>query len=122
MKNLDFKDTDKKFKVKIYGIECEINKLELEKVDTNKIGENSNIIELLNKILGKEKIEELNKKRNENNYKNIDDSVGLAILFHIVSEYVNYSIKPINNIFSEVDNMNNRFNKYNNRRRNYRRY
>ena len=52
MRNIDFKDTDKKLKIKIYDIEFEININKLEKINKDEINDVSDINKILVEILG----------------------------------------------------------------------
>ena len=127
MRNIEFRDTDKKFKEKIYGIEFEINTNKLDEIDVKQINDDINMVELLDSILGENACEKLNKVRKENGYNEVDTGVGLAIFSAIMSDYIDYVSQPINtvvkkynNTINNYKNMNNRVNK--NYNRNYRRY
>lgn len=122
MRNIEFKDTDKKIKEKIYGIEFEINTRELEKIDTNNLNENTELGEMLDKVLGEGACDKLNKVRKENGYEEMDAGVELAIFLAIITDYVESKINPVT---STMDNIQNKFDKMNNfknrsQRRNYR--
>lgn len=123
MRNIDFKDTDKKLKIKIYDIEFEININKLEKINKDEINDDSDINKILDEILGNGACDKLNKKREENGYDKLDNGNGLAIFSAIMAEYVKYAMKPINEIFDEYENIENKTNQYMNReqRRNYNR-
>lgn len=131
MRNIDFKDTDKKIKECIYGIEFEINTRELEKIDTREIDENSNLDEILEKVLGQGSCEKLNKVRKENGYEEMDAGVELAIFLAIITDYVDNRINPVTDTMNNIQNKVNRMNDYKNRSQrrnnnyrgnNYRRY
>lgn len=128
MKNIDFKDTDRKFKEKIYGIEFEINVNELEKIDTNKVSEETNTNDILEKILGEGACEKLNNKREENGYEKLNTNIGLAIIMAIVKDYVEFTINPIdeianhyNRVEKRITNINRKQRQSYNRRNNYNR-
>ena len=115
MRNIDFKDTDKKIKECIYGIEFEINTKELEKIDTKEISEDSNLDEILEKILGQGACDKLNKVRKENGYEEMDAGVELAIFLAIITDYVDSRISPVTSTMDNIQNKFDRMNNYKNR-------
>ena len=123
MIRLDYRDTDKKLEVNIYGLIFNINSKELENIDTKNV--NDNLDEIIKKVLGEDAIERLNNKRKEDGHEEMDSQVKLTIVTFLVETYVNASISPINNM---VERTNNKYNnidrKVNNirSRKRYRRY
>ena len=123
MIKIDYKDTDKKLEVGIYGLNFDINSKELENIDTKNI--NDNLDEIITKVLGEDALEKINAKRKEDGHEEADNQVKLTIITFLVETYVNASISPINNM---VERTNNRYNNINRKvnnikgRRNYRRY
>lgn len=128
MIRLDYKDTDKKLEVDIYGLKFKMNTKEIEELDVKNINEkNDKLDEIIKKILGENSIEELNKKRKEDGYEEMDTQVKLTVVMFLVETYVNSSINPINNIFDKAnktyDNINKNINRMRSKNRNrYRRY
>ncbi len=124
-----YEDTDKKLEIELYGLVFEINNFEsvenLEKIDRNNI----NVIEAqINKILGDGAVEKINRKRNQDGYKNMDINIELNVLGCIFEVYAKSMLSgvtdKISNTVNEVENsVNNLTNKYGNReqRRNYNR-
>ena len=124
-----YEDTDKKLEIELYGLVFEINNFEsvekLEKIDRNNI----NVIEAqINKILGDGAVEKINRKRNQDGYRNMDIKVELNVLGCIFETYAKSMLggvtDKISNTVNEVENsVNNLTNKYGNReqRRNYNR-
>ena len=122
MLRIDYKDTEKKLKVVIYGIEFDLNSNELENIDTENI--NDNLDEIITKVLGEDAIEKINNKRKEDGYSEMDTQVKLTIITFLVETYVNASIKPINNMLdrtkSKYSNMNRKVNNMRGRKYNRR--
>lgn len=112
MIKLDYKDTDKKLEIEIYGLIFEIKK-EIEEINANEIND---AIEIIDKILGTGAKEKINKKRVEDGYSEMDTQVALAIISTAVNAYVNASTKPVENI---VNNYTEKERKFRNFRRNY---
>jgi len=126
MIRIDYKDTDKKVEVEIYGLKFEINKNEIENIDTKNIEENS-LEEIIKKVLGEDAINQINNKRKQDGYEEMDTQVKLTIVMFLVETYVNASINPINNMIDKANNTYNNMNRNINKvRRNnknrYRRY
>lgn len=117
MKNIDFKDTDRKFKEKIYGIEFEINVNELEKIDTDKVSEETNTNDILEKILGEGACEKLNNKRKENGYEKLNTNIGLAIIMAIIKDYVEFTFSPIDEIANHYNRVEKRITNINRKQR-----
>lgn len=123
MRNINFEDTDKKLKIKIYDIEFEINITELEKINKDEVNDSSDMNKILDNILGKGSCDKLNEKRKENGYEEMDNGNCLAIFSVIMAEYIKYAMAPINNVFNEYEKIENKTNFYMNReqRRNHNR-
>lgn len=123
MVRIDYKDTEKKLEVEIYGLRFELNSKELENIDTKEI--NDNLDEIIKKVLGEDAIEKINAKRKEDGYEEMDTQVKLTIVTFLVETYVNASISPINNMVNRANdkykNINRKVNNIRNKRR-YRRY
>lgn len=123
MIKIDYKDTDKKLEVGIYGLNFDINSKELEEIDTKNM--NDNLDEIITKVLGEGALEKINAKRKEDGYKEADSQVKLTIITFLVETYVNASISPINNMVDRTSykykNINRKVNNIKGRR-NYRRY
>ena len=123
MLRIDYKDTEKKLTVNIYGLNFDINSKELEEIDTENI--NDNLDEIINKVLGEGALDKINAKRKEDGYEEADTQVKLTIIAVLVETYVNASISPISNVVnrtsSKYKNINRKVNNIKGRR-NYRRY
>ena len=123
MIKLGYENTDKKIEIEIYGTVYEISR-EIENIDTKNIEENSNLEEMVKKILGEDAIEKINNKRKEDGYSEMDTQVKLTIITFLVETYVNASIKPINNMLdrtkSKYSNMNRKVNNMRGRKYNRR--
>lgn len=123
MLKIDYKDTEKKLEVNIYGLNFDINSKELEEIDTKNI--NDNLDEIINKVLGEGALDKINAKRKEDGYEEADNQVKLTIITFLVETYVNASISPINGMVNRTSNKYNNINRKVNNikgRRNYRRY
>lgn len=123
MRNIDFKDTDKKLEISIYDEKFEVNINKLEKINKDEINDESDLNKILDEILGNGACDRLNKKRKEAGYSELDNGNGLAIFSAIIEEYVRFAMTPVNNIFNEYEKVENKTNQYMNRnqRRNYNR-
>lgn len=120
---LDYKDTDKKIEIDIYGLMFEIKK-GIEEIDTEELKNKKNIDieEIIDEILGSGSTEKINKKRKEDGYEEMDSQVALTIIGTAVNAYVNASINPVNNVINNYNEKVSRINTFENRRqrRNYR--
>lgn len=127
----DYKDTDKKIEIELYGIifEIRLNSKKIEEL--KKIKDEISLEEMekyLDEILGENAVYKINEKRKRDGYKEIDDNIAVQIFMCIFQAY---SDSYIGNITNYVDNSNrkleNGFNKLNRnvnkyRKRNNRRY
>lgn len=124
MIKIDYKDTDKKIEVDIYGIRFEVNTKELENIDTKNI--NDNLDEVITKVLGEDAIETINNKRKADGHEEMDTQVKLTIVTFLVESYVNASISPLSNMVERTNNKYNnidrKVNNIRNRKNRYRRY
>lgn len=123
MRNIDFKDTDKKLEISIYDEKFEVNINKLEEINKDEINDESDLNKILDEVLGNGACDRLNKKRKEAGYSELDNGNGLAIFSAIIEEYVRFAMTPVNNIFNEYEKVENKTNQYMNRnqRRNYNR-
>ena len=129
--SLDYKDTDKRVEIEIYGLVFEIkelNKEELEKIDRN----DSNELEKeIDKVLGEGSAEKINRKRLQDGYEKMDVAVASNILGFIMETYVKETVGKVansatvamNDVANNISNLaNGNFNNYNReQRRNYNR-
>ena len=116
MIKLGYENTDKKIEIEIYGTVFEISR-EIENIDTKNIEENSNLLEMVKKILGEDAVEKINEQRKKDGYGEIDTQVALTIIVACTEAYINASTKPIDDTMNNIDR---KFNNYNKRRRNFR--
>lgn len=120
---LDYKDTDKKIEIGVYGLKFEISsnveEIDIEELENKK---NVNIEEFIDKVLGAGASEKINAKRIEDGYSTMDSHTGLIILSFAVNTYVNASIAPVSDVINNYNNKVNRVNNFKNReqRRKYR--
>lgn len=134
-----YEDTDKSIEIELYGLVFEIRNLDnienLKKIDKK----NKNAIEdQLEQILGEGSIDEINRKRKDDGYKELDLNIELNILGCIFESYaksmsgnffgkITDTMDDINNDINDFKNMNveqirnYKTNKYRNNRRNNRR-
>lgn len=136
--SIGYEDTDKKLEIEIYGLKFEINK---EKINKNKkideINGNENDLEnQIEELLGANAIEKINRKRISDGYSEMTIDVQVQVLKFIYITYIKSITTGITNDLTnvieieknKVINMQNRQEKRNynrNRRynnRNYRRY
>lgn len=140
----DYKDTDKKIEIELYGLVFEIKNLNSEKVEELQgINRNDNSIleRQIESILGEGCIEKINNKREKDGYKKLTVDIELNILGCILNAYANATVDNLSNgINNTLENVNNKVNdminmgnreqrrnynrnyKNNNYRRNRRRY
>lgn len=124
MKKIEFKDTDRRFEVNIYDGIYDINISELEKIDTKDINDDTDVVEILTRVLGKESVNKINEERNENGYQNIDTGVAIAIISLIMEEYINFALAPTKKLEQAYSNARyqRNYNNRNSRNNRYRRY
>lgn len=124
MIKLDYKNTDKKIEIDIYGMIFEINK-KIEEIDLNKINENEDISLIIDEILGIGSVNKINEKRKNDGYEGIDTQVALTIISACMQAYTNASVQPVNDLVNNYENNYNRIdrriNNMNNRNRRERR-
>lgn len=124
-----YEDTDKKLEVELYGLVFEVNSFEsiekLENIDRNNI---NSIEAQIDRILGNGAVEKINRKRNQDGYRNMDIKIELNVLGCIFEAYsksmLNGVTEKVSNAVNEIENNVNDFtNKFENReqRRNYNR-
>lgn len=125
---IGYENTDKKIEIEIYGLKFEIKNVdkikEFENVEDNDLSKLEEIIDI---ILGEGSVKQINEKRTNDGYKEMDSSVALNILVGIaqtyMSEYTNNIMQPLEKSVDRIDNFNRKTNRYNNRRnRRYDRY
>jgi len=116
----NYEDSDKIIKVDIYGLEFEVN--DLSKKDIEKIKENEENEEIidkyLKKMLGEDSIDKINKKRKEDGYDKMNVKTKVGILAFTFQAYCN---ELVNNVQGLYEKMNNSVNNVQNFNRKYRR-
>lgn len=115
MRSLDYKDTEKKLEVNIYGLQFEINGKELNKIETDKLEDKDSLEEAIDSMLGTGAFKKINEKRISDGYEEMDSGVALTIIAFITDIYVESSIQPISNTIE-------RYNKYEKQINNVRNY
>lgn len=126
-----YEDTDRSVEIELYGIVFKIESLEnieeIERMDTN----NQEVMETyLEKVLGNGAIERINNKRIKDGYKELDLNIELNILGCIFETYAKSSAnnvlgrvsKAVDDINKDVKGLNNREQRRNYRRNEYRNY
>ncbi len=121
MLKIDYKQTDKKLGINIYGLIFEINKKNVEELDTENIDKIENIEEVIDSILGDGAAEKINQKRQLDGYPAMDGQVALTILSFVTQCYIETSTKPVTDIMNKYEITNRKINNFGNRyqRRNY---
>ena len=140
--SFSYEDTDKSIEIELYGLVFEIRNLDnIEKLKTVDRNNKSAIENQLEQILGEGAIDEINIKRKNDGYKELDLNIELNILGCIFESYAksmsgNFFEKitdTIEDVNSDIDNFKNmnreqtrNYNKFRNNRRNnqrnFRRY
>ena len=132
--SLGYDRTDRNVEVDIYGLNFEMNISEIESVENNK--DNMSIDEQIERILGKNAIEEINNKRLKDGYEELNANAKTTILGFIIETYTRVlsdnMINSVTNVVGDIDKhmkdfTNSNFNRvqrrYNERyNRNHRRY
>lgn len=124
-----YEDTDKKLEIELYGLVFEINNFEsVEKLENINRSDMSSIEAQIDKILGNGAVEKINRKRNQDGYRNMDIKIELNVLGCIFEAYSKSMLSgftdKISDTINKVENNVNDFtNKFGNReqRRNYNR-
>ena len=116
-----YEDTDKKIEIELYGIVFEINNFEsIEKLENINKNDMNSIEIQIEEILGSGAIEKINKKRNQDGYKDMDIKVALNVLGCIFEVYgksiIGEVTSKVSNTVDEIENnVNNFTNKFENR-------
>lgn len=121
MKEIKLEDLTKKEKIKILGIEFELdindrNVEEIRKVDEDK----SEIFNVIDKFLGNGAVDKIKEELSKNNIE-LDDKMGEKILLGIYEAYVesisNKITKPFQDVSKKLNSTYNNINRYKRRRR-----
>lgn len=121
MKEIKLEDLTKKEKIKIVGIEFELdindrNVEEIRKVDEDK----SEIFNVIDKFLGDGAVDKIKEELSKNNIE-LDDKMGEKILLGIYEAYVesisNKITKPFQDVSKKLNSTYNNINRYKRRRR-----
>jgi hypothetical protein len=121
MKEIKLEDLTKKEKIKILGIEFELdindrNVEEIRKVDEDK----SEIFNVIDKFLGDGAVDKIKEELSKNNIE-LDDKMGERILLGIYEAYVesisNKITKPFQDVSKKLNSTYNNINRYKRRRR-----
>lgn len=124
-----YEDTDKELEIELYGLVFEINNFEsVEKLENINRNDMNGIEAQIDKILGNGAVEKINRKRNQDGYRNMDIKIELNVLGCIFEAYSKSMLSgvtdKVSNTVNEIENNVNDFtNKFGNRekRRNYNR-
>lgn len=121
MREIKLEDLTKKEKIKIVGIEFELdindhNVEEIKKIDEN----SSEVFNVIDKFLGNGATEKIKEELSKSNVE-LDEKMGEKILLGIYEAYVESISKqltqPFTNIEKKINNTYNNFNRYKRRRR-----
>lgn len=104
MKSLNYRDTERKIEVEIYGLKFEI-KEDIEEIDLKDINsEDEKVIEkTINRIIGDGAFEKINKRRLEDGYGKINLQVGMTIITFLINSYVDVLTAPVNNMANKMN-------------------
>ena len=132
--SFSYEDTDKSIEIELYGLVFEIRNLDnIERLKTVDRNNKSAIENQLEQILGEGAIDEINRKRKNDGYKELDLNIELNILGCIFESYaksmsgnffgkITNTIEDINGDIDNFKNMNREqirnYNKFRNNRRN----
>lgn len=121
MRELSYKDTERKIEVVIYGLEFEISN-KIEKLNEVEISEKAKtddkIIEkVIDDILGEGAVKKINEQRVKDGYEAMNLDVQTQVLNWIINQYTEVVLFPVNKTVNKLNNYRRR-----NKRDRYRRY
>ena len=121
MREIKLEDLTKKEKIKIVGIEFELNINDHNVEEIRKIDENSSeIFNVIDKFLGDGAVDKIKEELSKNNIE-LDDKMGERILLGIYEAYVesisNKITKPFQDVSKKLNSAYNNINRYKRRRR-----
>lgn len=135
-----YEDTDKSIEIDLYGLIFSVNIKNKNIRELENIGDNvelGELKEIINKYLGTNAVDKINKKRKEDGFDEIDEDIATQIIMCIIKAYANTMLSGLTDVTNNIDNKINgtmqNINKINNYRkktnynrnqyrRNYRRY
>lgn len=121
MREIKLEDLTKKEKIKIVGIEFELNINDRNVEEIKKVDENSSeIFNVIDKFLGNGATEKIKEELGKSNVE-LDEKMGEKILLGIYEAYVESISKqltqPFTNIEKKINHTYNNFNRYKRKRR-----
>lgn len=121
MREIKLEDLTKKEKIKIVGIEFELNINDRNVEEIKKVDENSSeIFNVIDKFLGNGATEKIKEELSKSNVE-LDEKMGEKILLGIYETYVESISKqltqPFTNIEKKINHTYNNFNRYKRKRR-----
>lgn len=121
MKEIKLEELTRKEKIKIVGIEFELNINDYNVEEIKKIDENrSKVFNVIDKFLGDGATEKIKEELKKNNVE-LDEKMGEKILLGIYEAYVesisNQLTQPFTKIERKLNNTYNNFNRYKKKRR-----
>ena len=121
MKEIKLEELTRKEKIKIVGIEFELNINDYNVEEIKKIDENrSEVFNVIDKFLGDGATEKIKEELKKNNVE-LDEKMGEKILLGIYEAYVesisNQLTQPFTKIERKLNNTYNNFNRYKKKRR-----
>jgi hypothetical protein len=121
MREIKLEDLTKKEKIKIVGIEFELNINDRNVEEIKKVDENSSeIFNVIDKFLGNGATEKIKEELSKSNVE-LDEKMGEKILLGIYEAYVESISKqltqPFTNIEKKINHTYNNFNRYKRKRR-----
>lgn len=140
-----YEDTDKSIEIDLYGLIFKANVKNKDIEELKNIRDDielSELEEIINKYLGRNAVEKINRQRKLDGYNEIDEDIATQIILCIIKAYtdtmlsgftdtadnINRKINDINDGINNITNMNREQrrnysrNQYRGNRRNYRRY
>lgn len=119
MRKIEYRDTDREWKVNIYGLDFDVNIKEFDNIDTENISKEENLEDIIDKVLGKEASKKINEKRIADGHEEMNSNVALTILAFLTEDYVDRTMQPMNRPLNKYNSYNKRVN--NLKRNRYRR-
>lgn len=131
MYSLDYKDTERDFGLRIYGLEFETKKITIDElnkyleIDVNDFEKLEGIVE---ELLGEGSVKQINDKRVKDGYKPMSIDVLVNVISFIMEKYSEFIMEDtkqknnkIKNTFYNNDNYNRNYRRNNRRYKNYNR-
>lgn len=120
----DYENSDKKIEVEIFGLKFELKDLsreDIEEIKTSKEDINK-IDKMLEKLLGEGAIKQIDEKREKDGYDKMNLKIKSGVLAFAFQLYCEELLSSVEGMYNRIGNAQERFNNFNRKRYNRRRY